>query len=85
MQSKPEGIYLEPDFRKTPPEDKPYCCRCQKPLKGEGVPITINWDTMRFVEGHNQPIAFFPSQPNMIENCLIGKDCLKTVKRKWSN
>lgn len=44
---------LDPDFRKNPPEDKPFCCRCQKPITGNFKQVRVNWDNWTFIEDPN--------------------------------
>jgi hypothetical protein len=74
--------YLDPDFRKQTDADKPFCCRCQKPLKDSadeltGIPVTVNWETWEVQRGHNAPMDY-PNQ-RVIGNELIGKDCAKKI------
>lgn len=47
---KPKIYHLDPDFRKNPPTDKPFCCRCQKPVTGNFKRVSVDWDTWRFHE-----------------------------------
>lgn len=75
---------LDPDFRKTPEIGKPFCCRCQKPLRGKSIKVTVNWESWEVAEGHNQDAAVQnPKTSNMvIGNELIGADCWKTITKE---
>ncbi len=49
MMNLMKPLYLDPDFRKNPPSDGEYCVRCQKPLTGKVVEVTVNWDNLTVV------------------------------------
>ena len=36
---------LDPDFRRNAPEEGAYCVRCQKPIKGKSIKVSVDWDT----------------------------------------
>jgi len=59
--------YIDPDFRKEPNTDKPFCCICQREIKdGNGVSVTVDWDNWTATEGGKE---------------LIGPDCWKRSKQ----
>lgn len=77
---------LDPDFRKDPDIERPFCCRCQKPLKETadkltGIPVTVNWESWTVAEGHNQFDAVKDSRTSdkVIGNELMGRDCWKQI------
>lgn len=64
--SKP--MYLDPDYRKDPDTSKPYCIRCQKPIKtGKGISVsyTDEWHVVADEHGAH----------------TIGTDCWKKINK----
>lgn len=53
---------LDPDFRRKPPKDKPFCVMCQKEIKNtaKAHKVTVNWDNWTFADGGEE---------------LLGHDC----------
>lgn len=57
---------LDPDFRPSPPKNGPYCCRCQKAIKGKSIRVAVNWETWAVREDING-------------QDLIGPDCWRII------
>ena len=78
--------YLDPDFRignKMSYADfckVERCKRCEKPLKSTKVPVTVNWDTWTFVDGHVSQAdidIWKDADKSAIDNGFLGSDCYK--------
>jgi len=62
--------YLDADYRKTPPKDTLYCCKCQKKVNlTSAFKIELSLDYTMF-------------RINPEGTHLIGADCLKQVKKR---
>lgn len=63
-----QKYYLDPDFRKDADPSKPFCVRCQKPIKDPKTAksVTVDWNTWQVSEGGIE---------------LIGSDCWRIVKK----
>jgi len=64
-----EWFFLDPDFRKDPPNTGLYCCRCQRKVEKSYRSVDVNWNTM---EVRNDPLG----------KHLIGNDCWKIITSK---
>lgn len=59
--------YLDPDYRKSPDCSKPFCIRCQKPIKDVSKAILVSYvGDCYVIEGGKH---------------LIGSDCWKKITK----
>lgn len=58
------AVYLDPDYRKWPDMSKPWCIRCQKPIK----------DVTKAIE-----CTVMDVHVSLGGSDLIGKDCAKKI------
>ncbi len=63
-------MYLDPDYRKIPDQSKPYCIRCQKPIKNISKAIKVTGDKVNWGQFELGGIE------------LLGADCWKIVSRQ---
>lgn len=63
-------MYLDPDFRKDAPKDRPYCVRCQKEIKdtSKAIKVNVNWETIQAEVSDNGTY-------------LLGPDCFKIISQ----
>lgn len=68
--------HLNPDLRTDAPTGA-YCCRCQKPLKGSVIQVTVDWDTWRVAKGWDKDFG-----GTRVENLLVGPDCWREIAKR---
>lgn len=69
---KPKEYFLDPDFRREPPDEGAYCVRCQKPIHdpAKAIRVTVDWERVRVKEGGDE---------------LMGRDCWKAISGELTN
>jgi len=65
-------VFLDPDYRRDPDTSLPYCCRCQKVIKGKGKGIKVSVDFSSL--GGAELVML-----NSDGDSLIGSDCAKII------
>lgn len=75
-----QWYFLDPDNRKDPPSNGPYCCRCMKPLTVSGSLATgISWTSVTIHSVH----PWVKLDP--LGRHLLGSDCWEKVKKDAIN
>jgi len=62
--------YLDPDYRRDAPKDKPYCIRCQKEIKDIKKAVRVDFDENTIRVKQNESGEF-----------LIGSNCWKQITK----
>lgn len=65
MSNTAKQFYLDPDYRRQAIAGVPCCIRCQKPIKGQAVKVTLVNDWYVTLGGTD----------------LLGPDCWKKISR----
>lgn len=67
--------YLDPDYRKEPPKDVPFCIRCQKPIKNVLTAVRVKMvDDWRVYQCDEKSVT-----KDDKGTLLIGPDCWKKI------
>lgn len=76
-----ETVELDPDYRRDPPKDgRPFCCRCQQPLRGarRAVRVVLDGACERVLRPTAPPLEGERAD-------VVGIDCAKAIGMAWTS